>query len=114
MACLPPSRHTVLCGLRILRARDDFPLKSSSHRGVPTIWPYAKVISPEDSGYILLNAVRGHQQQSYIASKKRRSELGPLQKLLSKPIQRENGIMTVKPVQNPPGLPEDGFSNFLP
>src|SRR6476659_4705225 len=39
MARLPPSRHSLHCGLRIpdLRARDDSPLNRSCHRGVPAI-----------------------------------------------------------------------------
>src|SRR5947208_15357317 len=39
MARLPPSRHSLHCGLRIpdLRARDDSPLNRSCHQGVPAI-----------------------------------------------------------------------------
>jgi hypothetical protein len=41
MARLPPSRHAVHRGLWIpdLRARDDSPLKSSSHHAIPAICP---------------------------------------------------------------------------
>src|SRR6476620_1238833 len=39
MARLPPSRHSLHCGLRIpdLRARDDSPLNRSCHHAVPAI-----------------------------------------------------------------------------
>src|SRR2546423_539639 len=39
MARLPPSRHSLHCGLRIpdLRARDDSPLNRSCYQGVPAI-----------------------------------------------------------------------------
>src|SRR5436190_21870716 len=39
MARLPPSRHSLHCGLRIpdLRARDDSPLNRSCHQGVLAI-----------------------------------------------------------------------------
>src|SRR6266480_7043860 len=39
MARLPPSRHSLHCGVRIpdLRARDDSPLSRSCHQGVPAI-----------------------------------------------------------------------------